>query len=181
MRSAYVLVLVAACSETATSIDDAECVTRGNCAIDMPTSALACNDEGYTTACVRPAGVTWIESSSSQQTVPLPAGIYYEDAVAGCMWAVVWPAATGFRVETAALGTAVTLFVPASYASDDCGHASYEATSNETVALRADWCSSIGRGYYASGGVAFEVDTAAGVVKTWGLLSDVSSSPATCR
>lgn len=150
--------------------------------LSMPATACA-GDGGFPAACARPAGVTWIETDGEHSvTAPLPAGLYREDPIAGCMWIVVWPAPHhGFTVETAALGCAMALHVPAEFAQDGCGHAHLTGSGCAQIGFGVEVCSSSGRGYWASGGTGLAIDGVAGTLTTNGFGFDTSSSPADCR
>jgi hypothetical protein len=166
------------CADTAEPLQFPAVVTS-----ETPRSRCVPADGSFPAECVRPTGVTWVEPhyEGAFATVPLPAGAYFEDPVAGCLWFVVWPEWGGrFRIETAALGCTVSLVVPDILVETGCGRTSYSGRGCTTIGMFHETCDSSARGMAASGGAFAHVDGIAGTLTTTGWASTTGSSPHSC-
>jgi hypothetical protein len=150
---------------------------------ELVDTAQSCRGAGgFPSNCVRPPGVNWIEADYQNTfTVALPAGVYWEDPVAGCLWAVVWPGVDGHAtLETAALGCTTSIRVPHTYVPGGCGYSYSDVEGCERIGIAAAVCFSSGRGAEASGGMTFNIDAVKGTLSSGGLGFDTSYSPAAC-
>jgi hypothetical protein len=126
------------------------------------------------TPCPHPDDVTWMESSWDPVTAALPAGVYFEDPIGGCLSVIVRsPLAGWYQIDATVHGCATTLQVPQTFHLGDAGIHAY-GEGNETFGISAEYCSGI---VAISGGIGLAIDTTAATLTSGGLQGDTSSAP----